>query len=82
MRYSIEHIDKGRVRPAIALRVHEDEAWDPRDGQVEIETAEASKHADLERLNRWGVVEFEHDRLSLDYRQLETILVHPEPVGV
>jgi hypothetical protein len=77
MRYSIERVDKGRVQPAIALRVHEDDAWDPDEGQVEIETEEAGKHADLDLLNRWGLVEFEHDRLSIDYHQLETLLAHP-----
>ncbi len=73
MKYSIEHVDQGRIRPAIALRVQED-AWNPHDGQVEIPNAEASRHASLDGLNHWGVVVFEHDRMGVDYRTLETIL--------
>ena len=75
MRYSIELVDKGRVQPTIELRVHE-EGWDPIEGQVEIATGEAGRHADLDRLNHWRVVEFEHDRLSISYHQLETMLAH------
>ncbi len=73
MKYSIEHVDQGRVQPAIALRV-QDDAWDPRDGQVEIPTTEARRHASLDGLNHWGVVVFEHDLMGINYRTLESIL--------
>lgn len=75
MKYSIEMVDKGRARQAIVLRAQED-TWKPLSGQVEIDTSEASKHASLEKLGHWKRVEFEHDRLRLDYEALETLLVH------
>jgi hypothetical protein len=73
MRYSIERVDRGRPQPAIVL-CEQDEEWSPEDGQVEIPVDEAGRHADLHRLRGWRRVEFEHDRLAMDYSQLETML--------
>lgn len=73
MRYSIERTDAERTQSAIVLRL-QDEGWSPAEGQVEIGTDEAGRHADLDRLRYWRIVEFEPHRLGRSYRTLETLL--------
>ncbi len=73
VRYSIQPFN-GPTGPAILLQAHEPE-WTPARDQVEISSAEAARHVDIDRLDRyWRRVEFEMTRMSFGYRQLEQLL--------
>ncbi len=73
MRYSIESVGRGG-RAAICLEAHED-PWRPGPDQVEVSTEEAERHVDIERLARyWRRMEFEPERLGLDYARLDALL--------
>ena len=73
MRYSIEAAGRGG-QAAICLEAHED-PWRPGHDQVEVSTEEAERHVDIERLARyWRRVDFEPERLGLDYARLDALL--------